>query len=132
MANKKNKELLEAVSELIVSSRKKIEHLEQLYLYAVIAEHYPEVLSGAKFYVTTQKHYLKNKLYNFQGKFKLKGIGRWAKDTNHIIIAKVKDSGNYSMTDYKLVEQKIDLDYFNKHPEKVISFGAENNGETQT
>jgi hypothetical protein len=121
----KPKELIKKMEELINLDDKKREKLEQLYLYALILEHFPEVKDGGRFYVTTQKNY--KKLYGMmssQARIFLKGIGLWDKKSDNVIIVKIKEQGyKYDKSEYVLVKPNAELKYFKENSERVISFG---------
>ena len=133
ISKEKAKELIKKVEELINLDDKKREKLEQLYLYALISEHFPEVKDGGRFYVTTQKNYKKN--YGSmisQAKFFLKGVGLWDKKSDDVIIVKIKEPNyghKYDKDEYVLVKPNAELKYFKEKSERVISFGGKNNGK---
>lgn len=128
------KELIKKIEELINLDDKKREMLDELYLYALILEHFPEVKDGASFYVTTQKNYKKN--YGSmisQAKFFLRGVGLWDKKSDDVIIVKIKErtyGHKYDKGEYVLVKPNAELKYFKERSEQIISFGGKNNDKT--
>lgn len=125
LTKEKAREMIENIEKILVLDDEKRKKLELLYLYSLIAEHYPEVKDGARFYVTTQKKYRKNySMMSSQARFVLQGIGLWDKTSDDIVIVKIKEQGyKYGKGEYVLVKPKAELNYFKENSERVISFG---------